>query len=114
MFRWGQSSSERGPSDYDIRNTISGAVSYDIPAPGGGVLKQVFGSWSTDSIIYVRSAPPVNVVTGQNPYAASVLSGQDSVQRPDVVTNVPVYLSPPGAPGGKVINPAAFTTPVPA
>ena len=108
------SSSERGPSDYDIRNTFSGAVSYDIPGPNSGVLKQVFGNWSTDSIIYARSAPPVNVVTGQNPYADSVLSGADSVQRPDVVPGVPFYLYPSGAPGGKVINAAAFTTPVPA
>ena len=58
--------------------------------------------------------PPVNVVTGQNPYAGSVLAGQDSVQRPDVVPGAPFYLYPSGAPGGKVINPAAFTTPVPA
>ena len=108
------SSSERGPSDYDIRNTFSGAVSYDIPGPGKGVLKQVFGNWSTDSIIYARSAPPVNVVTGQNPFSDSVLSGPDSVQRPDVVPGVPFYSYPPGAPGGKVINPAAFATPVPA
>ena len=106
------SSSERGPSDYDIRNTFSGAVSYDIPGPGGGVLKQVFGNWSTDSIIYTRSAPPVNVVTGQNPFAGSVLSGASSVQRPDIVPAVPFYLHPSGAPGGKAINPAAFTTPV--
>ena len=110
----GQPSSERGPSDYDIRQTFSAAVSYDIPGPSGGVLKEVFGNWSTDSIIYVRSAPPVNVVTGQNPYAGSVLSGPDSVQRPDVVPGVPFYLYPTGAPGGKVINPAAFTMPVPA
>jgi hypothetical protein len=108
------SSSERGPSDYDIRNTFSGAVSYDIPAPGGGVLKQVFGNWSTDSILYGRSAPTVNVVTGQNPFAGSVLSGASSVQRPDVVPGVPFYLHPSGAPGGMAINPAAFTTPVPA
>ena len=108
------SSSERGPSDYDIRQTFSGAVSYDIPGPGSGVLKQVFGNWSTDSIIYTRSAPPVNVVTGQNPFAGSVLSGANSVQRPDVVPGVPFYIYPSGAPGGKVINPAAFTTPVPA
>ena len=26
-------SAERGPSDYDIRHTLSGAVSYDIPGP---------------------------------------------------------------------------------
>jgi hypothetical protein len=110
----GQSSSERGPSDYDIRNTFSGAVSYDIHGPGAGVLKNIFGSWSTDSIIYVRSAPPVNVVTGQNPFVGSALSGADSVQRPDVVPGVLFYLHPSSAPGGKVINSAAFTTPVPA
>jgi len=111
----GQSSStERGASDYDIRNTFSGAVSYDIPGPDSGVLKQVFGNWSTDSILYARSTPPVNVVTGQNPFAGSVLSGASSVQRPDVVPGVPLYMYPPGAPGGKAINPAAFTTPVPA
>ena len=111
----GQStSSERGPSDYDIRNTFSGAVSYDIPGPGSGVLKQVFGNWSTDSILYARGAPPVNVVTGQNPFADSVLSGASSVQRPDVVPGVRLYMYPSGAPGGKIINPAAFTTPLPA
>jgi hypothetical protein len=105
---------ERGPSDYDIRNTFSSAVSYDIPGPGSGVLKRVFGNWSTDSIIYARSASPVNVVTGLNPFAGSVLNGANSVQRPDVVPGVPFYLYPSGAPGGKIINPAAFTTPVPA
>ena len=108
------SSSERGLSDYDIRHTFTGAVSYDIPGPGSGMLKQVFGNWSTDSIIYSRSAPPLNVVTGQNPFAGSVLSGASSVQRPDVVPGVPFYIYPAGAPGGKAINPAAFTTPVPA
>jgi len=109
-----QSFSERAPSDFDIRNTFSGAISYDIPAPGGGMLQQIFGSWSTDSIIYARSAPVVNVVTGKNPYPGSVLAGASSVQRPDVVTNMPFYLYFSGAPGGKAINPAAFTTPVPA
>jgi hypothetical protein len=106
-------STERGSSDYDIRQTFSGAISYDIPGPESGVLKQVFGSWSTDSIIYVRTAPPVNVVTG-NVLADTVLGGTQSVQRPDVVPGAPFYLHPSGAPGGKIINAAAFTTPVPA
>lgn len=63
---FGESSgtSERGPSDYDLRNTLSGAVTYDIPGPKRGVLRQIVGNWSTNSIIYVGSAPPVNVVTG--------------------------------------------------
>jgi len=105
---------ERGSSDYDIRQTFSGAVSFDIPSPSEGVLKYVFGNWSTDTIIYARSAPPVNVVTGKNPFPGTFLSGSHSVQRPDVVPGVPFYLYPSGAPGGKIINAAAFTTPVPA
>ena len=104
----------RGPSDYDVRHTFSGAVSYDIPGPDSGVLKQIFGNWSTDSIVYARSAPPVNIVTGQDPYPITLLFGANSVQRPDVVPGVPFYIHPSGAPGGKIINAAAFTTPVPA
>ena len=41
----GDSPSERGSSDYDIRHTFSGAVSYDMPAPGGGIWKAIFGNW---------------------------------------------------------------------
>ncbi|HWC20374.1 MAG TPA: TonB-dependent receptor, partial [Terriglobales bacterium] len=104
---------ERASSDFDIRQTFSAAVSYDIPAPANGILRQIFGRWSTDSIIYARSAPPVNIVTGVNPFGAleSALSGINAVQRPDVVPGVPFYLNSPTAPGGKVINKAAFTTP---
>jgi carboxypeptidase family protein/TonB-dependent receptor-like protein len=111
-FSKSPASVERGPSDYDIRHTFSGAVSYDIPGPHNGILKRVFASWSTDSIVYTRSAAPVNVVTGNNPFGG-VLSGANSVQRPNVVPGVPFYLFPAGAPGGKVINPNAFTSPVP-
>ena len=103
----------RGPSDYDIRHTFSAAVSYDFPRPSRGLLKQVFESWSTDSIIYIRSAAPVNVVTGQNPFPGTVLSGSNSVQRPDIVPGIPLYVHNSVAPGGKVINAAAFVTPVP-
>ena len=106
-------SAERGPSDYDIRHTFSGAVSYDIPGPGNGLLKQVFGSWSADSIIYARSAAPVNVVTGQNPFGATAgaVSGANSVQRPNVNSGVPFYVAAPGAPCGRIINAAGFAIP---
>ena len=79
MCRPGDSPSERGSSDYDIRHTFSGAVSYNIPAPGSGIWKSIFGNWSTDSIIYARTAPPVNVVTGLDPFGTEVLSGAYSV-----------------------------------
>ena len=67
------SSQERGSSDYDIRHTFSGAVSYNIPAPGSGIWKAIFGNWSTDSIVYARTAPPVNVVTGLDPFGPALV-----------------------------------------
>jgi hypothetical protein len=103
-------SQERGSSDYDIRHTFSGALSYAIPAPGGGIWKAIFGNWSTDSIIYARTAPPVNVVTGTNPFGG-FLSGASSVQRPNLVSRVPLWISDPNVAGGKRINKAAFTAP---
>jgi len=100
-------SSDRGSSSYDIRHTFSGAVSYDIPAPRAEIWKSILGGWSTDSIVYARTAPPVNVVTGQNTFGA-YLSAAASVQRP----NVPLWFSDPNVADGKRINKAAFTVPV--
>src|SRR5580692_7916724 len=104
-------SGERGPSDYDIRNTFAGAVSYDIPSPRDGIAKPILGGWSTDSIIYTRSASPVNVVTGQDPFNTGFLSGAYGVTRPNLVPGLSLYLNESNAPGGKVINAAAFTIP---
>jgi len=104
-------SSDRGSSTYDIRHTFSGAVSYDIPFPGNGIWKSIFGSWSTDSIIYARTAPPVNVVTGQNTFG-TFLSAAASVQRPNLVPGVALWISDPNVAGGKRINKAAFSVPI--
>jgi hypothetical protein len=106
----GDSPSERGASDYDIRQTFSGAISYNIPVPGNGIWKSIFGNWSADSIVYARSAPPVNVVTGLDPFGG-FLSGSSSVQRPNLVPGAPLWIANPNVAGGKEINPAAFTIP---
>jgi len=106
----GRSPSERGSSDYDVRQTFSGAVSYNIPSPGDGIWKSIFGNWSTDSIVYARTAPPVNVVTGQSTFGG-LLSGASSVQRPDLVSGVLLWIADPNVAGGKKINKAAFATP---
>jgi len=104
-------SQNRGPSDYDVRNTFAGAVSWYIPGPHSGWWKPILENWSVNSIVYARSAPPVNVVTGNNPFPDTFLSGAFSVQRPNVVPGVPIYLADPTAGGGRIINPAAFSVP---
>jgi hypothetical protein len=106
----GDSPSERGSSDFDIRHTLSGVISYNIPGPRAGVWKTILGDWSTDSIVYARTAPPVNVVTGHDPFGRSLL-GSSGVQRADLVSGAPLWIADSQVAGGKGINPAAFSVP---
>jgi len=99
----------RGPSDFDVRNAMSIALTYDVPAPKGNAFANaILRGWSTENIIQARSAPPDGVFYGSffqlsNGFVTSV--------RPDVVAGQPFYLHGPQYPGGKAFNPAAFTTP---
>jgi len=111
---------DRGPSDFDIRNAFSAAVTYDAPTPRSNLLaKAILQGWSLQNVIQVRSAPPVNVYYS----AIAVLLNSSAAVRPDVVAGVPFYLygsqcatafDVSTCPGGKGFNPAAFTAPPPA
>jgi hypothetical protein len=97
---------ERGPSDFDVRHTVSGFVSYRLPAPfrsgAGGALAR---GWTLDTVFNARSARPFNVV-----YGFPVAYGF-AFLRPDSVGGVPLYVADADAAGGWRVNPAAFTLP---
>jgi len=98
---------ERGPSDFDIRHTLTGYVFYELPTPfASGLRNLLTRKWSIDSVFNVRSAAPVNVV-----YAVPTSFGFLYV-RPDLIAGVPLYLDDPSAAGGKRFNPAAFSLPL--
>ena len=100
---------DRGPSDFDARHVFSAAISYEIPSPfKRGIGRVVFGGFALDSIYRVRSATPVNVVTGGDPFGFGLVA----VYRPNFVPGVPFYLEGDQYPGGRRINPAAFTDPI--
>jgi hypothetical protein len=107
----GKSLQERGSSDYDIRHTFSTAFSYKIPTPLSGLAKTIFGNFSVDSIVYARTAPPVNVVTGLDPFPLGVATGVYGAARPDLIAGVPLWITDPAVAGGKRINQAAFIVP---
>jgi hypothetical protein len=103
----------RGPSDFDIRHSFSGAITYQLPTPSvAAVLKTLASGWSLDSMVQGRSAVPIDVTN-----TALLQVGPTSIAavRPDLVPGEPVYLSGTacGSPcaGGKVLNPKAFATP---
>jgi hypothetical protein len=91
----------RGPSDFDIRNAFSAAITYDVPSPRiNSFTNAILRGWSLQNIIQARSAPPVNVFNS----LFNVISGSMANVRPDLVTGIPIYLYGPQYPGGKAIN----------
>ena len=92
----------RGSSDFDVRHSFSGAVTYNIPSPRGRIRQAVLGKWSVDTIFFARSATPVDLI------GSFSSSGFLSSLRPDVVSGQSFYLYGPQYPGGKAFNAAAF------
>jgi len=106
-------SQDRGPSDFDLRHTVSAALTYDLPSLKGDVRsnlrnKALLGGWSTENIIEVRSAPPVNISDARFFTLAADFS---TLVRPDLVAGQPTYLYGSQYPGGNAFNPRAFTDP---
>jgi hypothetical protein len=57
--------SDRGPSSFDIRHGFTGSASYELPAPSSrGLARAVLGGFALDSVLRLRTAAPVTVVTG--------------------------------------------------
>jgi hypothetical protein len=107
----------RGNSDFDIRHAITAGITYEIPEPRiKSFAKEILKGWSTDSFILARTAPPVDVSD------SNFFETQANVYvniRPDVVPGEPFYIFGKQCivvfgvtcPGGKGLNPAAFTNP---
>ncbi len=97
-----------GNSDFDVRHSFSGALTYDIPSPNWGAVSNAFlKNWSIDSTFYARSGLPFTV--GYTELAPNNSVG--TFRRPDVVPGVPEIISDSSAPGGWRVNPAAFVLP---
>ena len=95
------SNQNRGPSDFDIRQAFSAAVTYDIPVPKlNRLTRTILGGWSLQSIIQVHSAPPVEVDDG----LFYMLLNRATDIRPDVVPGIPLYLYGSQYPGGRIFN----------
>jgi hypothetical protein len=97
----------RGSSDFDVRHTVNGAMSYDVPHSEkmGQFLNTVIRDWGLDAIVTSRTALPVDIGATKN-----IGFGNFTV-RPDIVSGAALYLFGPQYAGGRAINPAAFVIP---
>jgi hypothetical protein len=111
---------ERGSSDFDVRHSFSGAMTYDVPkaAALGWVGKIFLNDWAVDGIAVAHTGTPINLAIG----TGTPVAGGFYTERPDVVPGQPFYLSGSACantaisngapcPGGKGLNPAAFAIP---
>jgi Carboxypeptidase regulatory-like domain len=97
---------DRGPSDFDVRHSFAAAVSYDLPTvrvPGfaNGLLR----NWGLDTMLIAHTATPLDVFIGRD-FGFGLFNF-----RPNRIEGVPLYLKDSTAPGGRIINRAAFGIP---
>ncbi len=97
---------DRASSDFDLRHSFAGAITYNIPSPPFGAFgSRLLRGWSVDGILTARTAAPVDVF-----FMRDIGFGPFNF-RPDLVPGVPLYLKDSSFPGGQGINREAFIIP---
>jgi hypothetical protein len=95
------------PSDFDIRSSLAGAISYEVPPPHWDrASNAILRGWAMDGLLRVSSAPPINVTTSN----VSSITGFYYTQ-PDIVPGQPFWITDSTQPAGRALNPAAFVKP---
>jgi hypothetical protein len=99
-------SSVYADSDFDVRHSLSGALTVDLPSvEGPRVLNAITKNWGVDALVRYRTALPTDVTT------FSTVDGISIQTRPNIVPGLPLELYGSQYPGGKEINPAALVAP---
>jgi hypothetical protein len=99
----------RGNSDYDVRHNFSAALSYDPPAVfENRFARAVLHNWGLDDRFSTRTGFPVTL---GGSLRNDPLTGQEIDYGLDIMPGVPVYVTGSQYPGGRAINPNAFTNP---
>jgi hypothetical protein len=94
-------------SDFDVRQSFSGAVHFEMPAlPKSGVGSVLTRDWSLDLVGIARSGFPFS----GRIFVASPALGFAFI-RPNIVPGQPFWVANPAVAAGKSLNPLAFTRP---
>jgi hypothetical protein len=99
----------RGNSDFDVRNNFQGGLSWDLPGiTSSRATGLLLNNWGLDGRVMARGGFPV-------PLTGSTYTdpGTGSLEYLGLnqVADQPIYLYGPRYPGGRAINPAAFSLP---
>jgi hypothetical protein len=84
-------------SDFDVRHTLTAALSGRIPHFG----------WTLSGILRARTGFPINITDAEQTLGEEF----GNAARPDLVPGVPIWTNDPSVAGGRRLNPAAFSVP---
>ncbi len=94
---------DHSSSDFDLRHSLTAAVTYELPARPAGRARWL-GGWGIDSLVRARSGFPFSVLVNEQ-YQGIALA---NAFRPDRILNQPLWIDDGSAPGGRRLNRAAF------
>jgi len=84
-------------SDFDVRHTLTAAVSARVPRFG----------WTLSGILRARTGFPINITDAEQALGEAF----ENAGRPDLVPGLPIWINDPSAGGERHLNPAAFSVP---
>lgn len=99
---------ERGNSDFDVRNSFSGGISWELPSiQANRLLRSVLDNWGLDGRAVARSGFPVTLGGSllTDPATGSQYNGGVNL-----IPGRPVYLYGSQYPGGRALNGGPLTT----
>jgi hypothetical protein len=100
---------ERGNSDFDVRNNFSCGLSWDLPdMKREKVLKALLSHWGLDGRFMARTGFPI-ILNGN--LLTDPASGNQFYSGVNLVAGQPIYLYRSTYPGGRSLNPLAFSLP---
>jgi len=108
-------STDRGDSDFDVRQTVNAQISYALPSWNrAGILGRLASRWTFGSFVTARTAFPVDILNTETVYGLAIANNRPAFNGQALwitAANSPLAGVVPGAPGGMVLNPFAFAFP---
>lgn len=99
----------RGNCDFDVRHNFQGGLTSNLPrVRGNRVVRAVLDDWGVDGRLSARSAFPLTLLGN---LLNDPLTGNQYYGNLDLVSGPPLYLYGRQYPGGRTVNPAAFSLP---
>jgi hypothetical protein len=98
----------RGNSDFDVRNNFQTGLSWELPGTRRSISGAFTNHWALDARLMARSAFPVTL---EGDALIDPATGSQYYNNVNLVLGAPIYLDGAQYPGGRAINPAAFSIP---